>query len=147
MTQLCTVTGCRIRGRHLPGCQDPTCPVGCDCHNGPHYACSEPGGCGSAGCGKPKDCDGCLPRVATEGLACDWCVGRAAAQLETVIDTLPAARDIAQRQTSRGGGSGAGKPGSSLPLDLGATARLDAVQSALTTWSRHVSEERGVSLP
>lgn len=116
-TQLCVVNGCRITGRHQPDCP-----------------------------GEP-DCAGCLPRVAEAGLACDWCVGRAAAQLETVIDTLPAARDIAQRQTSRGGGSGAGKPGSSLPLDLGATARLDAVQSALTTWSRHVSEERGVSLP
>ena len=115
--QLCVVPTCRIRGRHLPGCP-----------------------------GEP-DCAGCLPRVAEQGLACDVCVGRAAAQLETVIDTLPAARDIAQRQTSRGGSSGAGKPGSSLPLDLGATARLDAVQSALGTWSGHVSEERGVSLP
>lgn len=91
-------------------------------------------------------CTGCLPRVATDGLACDWCIGRAAAQLQTVIDVTPAARDIAQRQTSRGAGSGAGKPGSSLPLDLGATARLDAVQSALTTWSRHIAEERGVTL-
>ena len=91
----------------------------------------------------PGDCAGCLPRVAEAGLACDWCVGRAAAQLETVIDTLPAARDIAQRQTSRSGGSGAGKPGSSLPLDLGATARLDAVQNALGTWARAISEQRG----
>lgn len=94
----------------------------------------------------PGDCAGCLPRVAEQGLACDWCVGRAAAQLETLIDVTPAARDIAQRQTSRGGGSGAGKPGSSLPLDLGATARLDAVQSALGTWSRHIADERGVTL-
>ena len=113
---LCTVSGCRLRGRHLPSCT-------------------------------ADDCQGCLPRVATEGLACDACLDRARRNLATVIDTTPAARDIAQRQTSRGGGSGAGKPGSSLPLDLGATARLDAVQSALTTWSRHVSEERGVSLP
>ena len=114
--QLCCVVGCRIRGRHLPTCEDI------------------------------ETCQGCLPRVAETGNACDWCVGRAAAQLETVIDTLPAARDIAQRQTSRGGGSGAGKPGSSLPLDLGATARLDAVQNALTTWARLVSEERGITL-
>lgn len=31
---------------------DAPCPVSCACHNGPHYACTEPGGCGSAGCGR-----------------------------------------------------------------------------------------------
>lgn len=30
------------------------CPVNCTCHNGPQYACDEPGGCGSAGCGRPR---------------------------------------------------------------------------------------------
>jgi hypothetical protein len=41
---------------------DPTaaCPVNCTCHNGPHYECSEPGGCGSAGCGRGevRECTG-----------------------------------------------------------------------------------------
>lgn len=32
--------------------EDGGCPVDCTCHAGPHYACSEPGGCGSAGCGR-----------------------------------------------------------------------------------------------
>jgi hypothetical protein len=38
------------------------CPVNCTCHNGPQYACDEPGGCGSAGCGRARTtsevCDG-----------------------------------------------------------------------------------------
>jgi hypothetical protein len=60
---------------------------------------------------------------------------------------VPAARDIAQRQARHGAGGGAsGKPGSSLPIDLGATSRLDAVQGRMTTWARHVAEERGVNL-
>jgi hypothetical protein len=46
------------------------------------------------------------------------------------------------RGQGHGGTGGSGKPGSRLPLDLGATARLDAVQGSLTTWARHVAEER-----
>jgi hypothetical protein len=34
------------------------CPVNCECHKGPYYPCSEPGGCGSAGCGSRKTCEG-----------------------------------------------------------------------------------------
>lgn len=116
MTTLCVAQGCRLRGRHLPGCDD-------------------------------EHCGGCLPRVATEGLACDVCVGRAAAQLEVIADLADAARDVAHRLSGNQGGTGSsGKPGSRLPLDLGATARLDGVQNVLTAWSRHISEERGVSL-
>lgn len=60
-----------------------------------------------------------------------------------LVDTAPAARDIAQGQNSRtSGGGGTGKPGSRLPLDLAATAKLDAVQGMITTWARHVAEER-----
>jgi hypothetical protein len=60
-----------------------------------------------------------------------------------LVDTAPAARDIAQGQ-SRGGGEGgaSGKPESRLPLDLAVTAKLDAVQGEMTTWARHVAEER-----
>lgn len=69
------------------------------------------------------------------------------AWLAEIADMVPAARDVAQRQARRGTGGGAsGKPGSSLPIDLGATARLDAVEGVLTTWVRHVAEERGVNL-
>lgn len=145
---LCIAPTCRLRGRHLPGCQDPTCPVNCECHNGPHYACSEPGGCGSAGCGKPVDCTGCLPRVADDGLICDPCLGRAAAQLEIIADLTSAARDVAHRLSgNQGGAGGPGKPGSRLPLDLGALARLDGVANALGIWVRLVAEERGIYPP
>jgi hypothetical protein len=48
-------------GRYAGPCSalidDPTapCPVNCACHNGPHYECDEPGGCGTAGCGR-REC-------------------------------------------------------------------------------------------
>lgn len=49
-------------GAPLTTPDDGTCPVDCECHSGPYAACSEPGGCGLAGCGKPRptgeDCQG-----------------------------------------------------------------------------------------
>lgn len=52
------ITSGRHPGRYAGPCSalvdDPSvpCPVDCDCHLGPHHACSEPGGCGSSGCGR-----------------------------------------------------------------------------------------------
>lgn len=74
-------------------------------------------------------------------------VERPRAWLAEIADMVPAARDVAQRQARHGAGGGAsGKPGSSLPIDLGATSRLDAVQGSLSTWVWHAAEERGVNL-
>jgi len=85
-------------------------------------------------------------RPTPDGYACHPCSRLAAAWLAEIADMVPAARDVAQRQARRGtGGAATGKPGSSLPIDLGATARLDAVQGQLGTWVRHVAEERGVN--
>ena len=48
-------------GRYAGPCSalvdDPKapCPVNCTCHNGPGYVCDDPGGCGSAGCGR-REC-------------------------------------------------------------------------------------------
>jgi hypothetical protein len=76
------------------------------------------------------------------------CAYRAGEQLHEIADMAGAARDIAHGLSSRQSGSAAaGKPGSRLPLDLAATARLDAVEAELATWARHVSAERGVPLP
>lgn len=75
---------------------------------------------------------------------CPLCVSQAAENLSRVTEYTPAARDVAQGQSRRSGGGGSGKPGSRLPLDLGAMARLMAVQGELTTWARHVAEERGM---
>lgn len=85
-------------------------------------------------------------RPTPDGYACHPCSRLAAAWLAEIADMAMAARDVAQRQARRGsGGAASGKPGSSLPIDLGATARLDAVQGSLTTWARHIGEERGVN--
>lgn len=64
--------------------------------------------------------------------------------LAEIADMTQAARDVAQRQARRGSGGGSGKPGSTLPIDLTATAKLDAVVNSLGTWVRVIAEERGV---
>jgi hypothetical protein len=88
-------------------------------------------------------------RPTPDGYACVAdAVDRPRQLLAEITDMLPAALDVSHRQARHGTGGGAsGKPGSALPLDLGATARLDGVRTALTTWARHVAEERGVTVP
>jgi hypothetical protein len=88
-------------------------------------------------------------RPTPDGNACVTdAVDRPRQLLGEIQDMLAAAIDVAHRQARHGTGGGAsGKPGSALPLDLGATARLDGVQTALTTWARHIAEERGATGP
>jgi hypothetical protein len=82
-------------------------------------------------------------RPTPDGVVCVAETAKASAQLAEIRDMLPAARDIATGQARHGSGGGSGKPGSRLPFDLGATARLDAIQNELTTWARHIAGERG----
>lgn len=87
-------------------------------------------------------------RPTPDGEACVACaVDRPRQLLAEIQDMLPAATDVAHRQARHGTSTGGhGKPGSALPIDLGATARLDGVRTALTTWARHIAEERGVTV-
>jgi hypothetical protein len=87
-------------------------------------------------------------RPTADGYACSSCTAKAARHLAEIIDMTPAARDVAHRTSRRSDGAGStGKPGSSLPLDLGATARLDAVQAQLTTQCAHIAHHRGTLPP
>lgn len=89
----------------------------------------------------------CGDRPAHGAYGCLPCLDQARRSLTDIADMAVAAQDVAHRQAVRGTGAGtSGKPGSTLPIDLGATARLDAVTGSLTTWVRHVAEERGVNL-
>jgi len=86
--------------------------------------------------------------MADQAYACSPCANRAAEQLRLICDMLPAARDVAHGLSRRGGGGNAsGKPGSQIPIDLTAMAKLDAVERELGTWVRHVAEERGLKMP
>lgn len=76
------------------------------------------------------------------------CADRARAQLAEIADMVPAARDIATGQARySGSGGGSGKPGSRLPLDLAATAKLDGVLAALTIWVDRIGTTRGAARP
>jgi hypothetical protein len=84
-------------------------------------------------------------RPTPDGYVCVAETAKAAEQLTALADMVPAARAVAHRLGStQGHGNGSGKPGSTLPLDLGATARLDAVMNALGGWVRLISEQRGL---
>lgn len=94
-------------------------------------------------------------RPAPDGSCCVSCMARAGRQLAgdprddtyvSLLDALPAARDVAHGQVRRGG-VGGGVAGPGVPLDPDAMDRLDGVQNTLTTHARLISEERGVPLP
>lgn len=90
-------------------------------------------------CGKP---------LADGAYACVTCgITKPGEQLRTLADMVPAARDIAHGLSRRGGEGAGGKPGSRLPLDLGATSRLDAVEAVLTKWVDHIGPIRGHTRP
>jgi hypothetical protein len=87
-------------------------------------------------------------RVLIDGYAHHHCMERTREHLATIGELLPVALDVAYGQTARsqtGGSGGGAEP--RLELSLAAKARLDAVGNALTTWARHVAEERGVPVP
>lgn len=90
-------------------------------------------------CGKP---------LADGAYACVTCgITKPGEQLRQIADMTPAARDVAHGLSRRGGGGAGGKPGSRLPLDLGATSRLDAVEVVLTKWINHIGPIRGHTRP
>lgn len=84
-------------------------------------------------CGRPEP----------DAVICDRCASQTAQKLAEIAEVAPAARDVANGLSRRSHGGASGKPGSRLPLDLTAMAKLDSVQGVLTTWMRHVAEERG----
>jgi hypothetical protein len=87
-------------------------------------------------------CVVCTKPLPDTAYACTGCMCRAGYRLTEIADMVPAARDIAHGLSNHGGTGGSGKPGSRLPLDLGATARLDAVQNELGGWARITLDER-----
>jgi hypothetical protein len=89
-------------------------------------------------------CDGCLPRLADEGLCCDTHVRWAAESLAEIIALTDDARAVAAGLVRHGSGGG-GKPGSRSPGNDDAMDALDAVSNALTTMARAIADERGLT--
>lgn len=92
-------------------------------------------------------CVRCARPLADGSYCCDRCASQAAQKLAEIAEVAPASRDVANGLSRRSHGGASGKPGSRLPLDLTAMAKLDSVQGVLTTWVRHICETRGVPLP
>ena len=91
-------------------------------------------------------CAICARPQPDQAYACQLDTDRVYRWLGDIADATPAARDVATGQTRRGIATRSNGDGG-IPLNLGAGARLDAVQNALTTWARHIVEERGISGP
>lgn len=81
-----------------------------------------------------------------DGYACVDETEKARQQLAEIAELVAPARAVAHRQTSGDGTGGGGVPGSRVPIDLAAGARLDAVQVALTGWARELAEGRNVGV-
>lgn len=92
-------------------------------------------------------CATCPRPVPGQEYGCAHCARVTADRLAAIAELAPAARDVAARQTRRGPAVGGSGGGSRLPLNLAAAARLDSAQTAVTTWARHVIEERGGNGP
>jgi hypothetical protein len=94
---------------------------------------------------RDDSCSGCHPRLATEGLICDWHVDRAERDLAEIERLTGDARLVAAGQVRRGHGGAGGKPGSRPPLNVDAVDALDAIQNALMTMAREIADERGLT--
>jgi hypothetical protein len=86
-----------------------------------------------------------LPRLATEGLICDWCMARPERHLAEIVEFTPDARAVAHGEVRRSQGGGGGKPGSRSPANDDALDAMDAIQGALTTMAREIADERGLT--
>jgi hypothetical protein len=116
VTQLCAITGCRIRGRHLPDCETESC-----------------GGCLPRIAHEGYTCDVC------EGRAVD----QLALIAELTPDARAVAAGLVRRGS---GGGASGKPGSKPPLNDTATDALDEIQNRITTLAREIAETRGLQI-
>lgn len=92
-------------------------------------------------------CATCPRPVPGTEYGCRHCAQSTIERLDVIAELATAARDVAARQTRRGPAVGGTGGGSRLPLNLAAAARLDVVGNQITTWARHVIEERGVDGP
>jgi hypothetical protein len=111
--QLCSIPGCRIRGRHLPTCSSDDC----------------------RGCLPHVVVDGIVCDVCTGSAA-----GRLAEIIQLTPDARLVAAGLVRRGSAAGGG---GKPGSRSPANDDALDALDEIQNALTTMARDIAETRG----
>lgn len=77
--------------------------------------------------------------------ACPVCGDQTREQLHAIADATSAGRDVANGQSRHGGYAGGGT--GRIPVNLGAVARLDAVQTEITTWARIVHTRCGGRIP
>jgi hypothetical protein len=93
-----------------------------------------------------NQCVQCEADMDDTAYACARCASLAAEKLAVVVQLTPEARAVSWGLSGRSEGGGSGKPGSRSPGNDDAMDALGEVQNTLTTWARHVAEERGGDL-
>jgi hypothetical protein len=92
-------------------------------------------------------CVRCARPLADGSYCCDRCASQAAQKLAEIAEVAPASRDVANGLSRRSHGGASGKPGSRLPLDLYAAARMTMTEDRLTRWCRQIAAKRGIAPP
>lgn len=92
-------------------------------------------------------CDRCGRPIHDQAYVCSGCATQLAADLDVVAKVAGEATVTVAHLDVIGHGGRRTDPEVPLPLNLGAGADHDAAVTALLTWARHVSEERGIALP
>lgn len=90
---------------------------------------------------------GCGRLIHDQAYVCGVCETRLAADLARVALVAGEATTTIARQARMGSGGRRTEPDPPLPVNLAAAADHDAAVNTLTTWARHVAEERGTLLP
>lgn len=93
------------------------------------------------------DCVRCeRPMIADQGYGCATCGGHLVADLERAAGLLPELDVTITRQAVTGGGRGRPSGEMRLAFDLDASQAADTIANTITTWTRLVSEERGIPI-
>lgn len=92
------------------------------------------------------ECALCSRPLPDQAYACTTCAAGATRDLEAITDLAGPARDVAAGLVRRGPAVAGGTSGSRLPINLAATARLDACSARLTSWAVLVHGDRGTPL-
>lgn len=143
-----------------------TCPVDCQCHTGPFAACSVPGGCGSAGCGRVTEWDDryCRTGRHCKGFdhpnehpayasprdpLCGDCLMAAGHDIRALIyDYVDLAQlqapSLSQALDTQPHGGDNGPP---LPVKTGPDALQREIHHVLTTWETEVRARAHLSDP
>ncbi|AYF29296.1 hypothetical protein CSH63_17855 [Micromonospora tulbaghiae] len=92
-------------------------------------------------------CTVCARDQADTAYACQPCTDKAYRDLTTIAGLADAARDAAHGLVRYGPGTRRTDIDAPIPGNLAASTTLNEITTTLTTWTRHIADERGLGQP